>query len=683
VLALLVAGLILGENMPPIRQLRLMGFDAYQVIWPRTRVLDPVVIVEIDDDSLAHHGQWPWPRTLLAQLVSRIAAAGPAAIGIDIFMPEPDRLSPGALLAVLPGLDRDLAERLSRLASNDTILARTLQGQPVVLAVAGLESAIDAATIARGPLAPMRIVGPDPIQYLKHWASLLRSVREIDDAAMGHGLISMNLDGGVVRRIPLIAVGGERLVPGLGPEMLRVASGTPALTVRVGAGVQAVGIGDLSIPTQGDGTVWIHFTRSDPARFVSATRVFAETVEPGRFERQLVLLGVTATGLGDYKATPVTDRMAGVEIHAQLLECIFDGALLSRPWFVRWIEAGALAASGVLLVWLVPLFRARKSTALLLVLIVAMVGLGVLLYLQSRILFDAASPLLGLGMLFTTMTSVTLAETENQRHALRLELIRRREAALRLAGELEAARRIQMGILPNPDVVFADEPRVRFYAFVEPAREVGGDLYDFFPLDEDRVFVLIGDVSDKGLGSSLFMAVSKSLCKSSALRHPGDIAMMMREANAEIARDNGEGLFVTAWAGIVNARTGELHYCNAGHEPPFLLGRAGLPPQRLADGGGPPLCVEENFPYEAASHRLSPGEGLCLITDGVTDAVNAAGDFYGRQRLEDLLARLAPSASPDEVGEAVRLDVDRFAAGVEASDDLAILAFQWRGVSGR
>jgi adenylate cyclase len=598
-------------------------------------------------------------------------------------MPERDRLSPGALPTLFPGLGRTLTELLSRLPSNDTILAEALEGRPVVLALAGLEGSTDAPAASAGRLAPVRIVGPDPIPYVRHWAALLRSVSEIDNAAAGHGLVSVDLDAGVVRRVAMIAAAGQRLVPGFGPEMLRVASGTPALGVRVGSGVEAIGIGDLSIPTQQDGTVWIHFARSDPARFVSATRVLAGTIEPSRFERKLVLVGVTAVGLSDYRATPVADHMAGVEIHAQLLEDIFDGDLLSRPRIILWTELSALAAGGVLMILVVPRLGARKSTALLLALIGALIGLGVLLYLRFRILFDAASPTFALGVLFTAMLGVTLAESDSQRRALRRELARQREAALKLAGELEAARRIQMGILPNPAVVFAGERRVEFYAFLEPAREVGGDLYDFFLLDDERVFVLIGDVSGKGLPGSLFMAVSKTLCKSAALRHAGDVGLMMREANAEIARDNGEGLFVTAWVGVVNARTGELEYCNAGHEAPYILSRTGRSGQRLADGGGPPFCVVDGFPYEAASYRLGPGDGLCLITDGVTEALNRAGEFYGRQRLEDLLARLAPAASADEVGEAIRHDVDRFAAGVEPSDDLAILAFRWHGVSGR
>jgi serine phosphatase RsbU (regulator of sigma subunit) len=446
--------------------------------------------------------------------------------------------------------------------------------------------------------------------------------------------------------------------------------------------VESVGIGDLRIPTQRDGSVFIHFSRSDASRFVPAARVMSGAVAPATFEKKLVLIGVTAVGLSDYRGTPVAERMVGVEIHAQLLECIFDGDLLFRPVWSALAEGGWLAVTGMFLVLLVPQWGVRKSTTLLLGLIGPTIGLGVLLYLCCQMLLDAALPTLGLAGLFTTMVGVTLAEADSQRRALRSEVERQREVALRLAGELEAARRIQMGILPDPAVTFADERRLQFYAFLDPAREVGGDLYDFFPLDDERVFVLIGDVSGKGLPGSLFMAVSKTLCKSSALRHAGDVGAMMREANAEIARDNGEGLFVTAWAGVVNARTGELQYVNAGHEPPYLVSSAsGLPAKRLTDGGGPPFCVEDGFPYEGLSYHLQPGEVLCLITDGVTEALNAAGEFYGRRRLEDLLNCLAAGADPDAVGEAIKLDVSRFTIGVEPSDDVAILTFRWNGVT--
>jgi serine phosphatase RsbU (regulator of sigma subunit) len=211
---------------------------------------------------------------------------------------------------------------------------------------------------------------------------------------------------------------------------------------------------------------------------------------------------------------------------------------------------------------------------------------------------------------------------------------------------------------------------------------VGGDLYDFYRLDADRLVFLIGDVSGKGLPGSLFMAVSKSLYKSTALRRGGEVANMMREANAEISRDNAEMLFVTVWAGVLDARTGVLAYCNAGHDDPWRLPGPGRGLDRLQGGGGPPLCAVDDFPYMSAAHQMEPGETLCLVTDGVTEARNRRGELYGRQRLEELLGGLDPGVDPAAVGESIRRSMGRFAEGMAPVDDVAILVLRWNGPDG-
>ena len=680
-LLLLVVALFVSE-IPGLRLLRLAAFDAYQSLAPRVPRAAPVAIVAIDEASLRRYGQWPWPRSWLGRLATRVIEARPAAIGMDILMPEPDRLSPARVAGLLEGLDPVVAQKLAAMPSNDALLADAIRGHRVVLGLAGVET-VDLATPRGAGPPPVRAFGADPAPFVRRFAGGIYSLAAIDAAAAGRGLTSVDPERGVVRRMPLLASVGDALVPGLALEMLRVALDAPGLSARAGrGGVEAVGIGDLFIPTERDARVWLHYRRSDPSRFISAADVLAGSVPPERLRDRLVLIGVTALGLADYQNTPVTDRMAGVELHAQLLEGVLEGALLTRPPLAGALELAIFAGAGLLLVVAVPRLRPRVSAVLLLGLIVMALALGFVAYRARGLLLDTATPALALAVLYTVMLAVTLTETESRRRALRRQVEQQREAAARLAGELEAARRIQMGTLPRPALVFPGEARFDLYARLDPAREVGGDLYDFFFLDADHLFFLIGDVSGKGLPGSLFMAISKALYKSTALRRHGHVAVMMREADAEISRDNTEGLFVTVLAGILDARTGALEYCSAGHEPAFLLPRAGRPLSRLTEGGGPPLCAVDGFEYAAAARRLEPGDTLCLITDGITEAARADGELYGRARLEALLGGLGDAGSVAEIGEAVRRDVAAFTGDAEASDDMAILVLRFTGGSG-
>jgi len=674
-----LVALLLAPDTTPLRRLRLAGFDMYQSLLPRARNSEPVVIVFIDESSLALHGQWPWPRTLLARLLATVGAARPAALGLDILLTERDRLSPDQLADAVAGVDPDLATRLAGLPRNDDVLAETIRRLPVVLGVVGLQGAEPTGALSGLRAPPIRSVGGDPAPFPPRYATLLRSVDRIDTAASGRGLINVDPESGVARRMPLLGKVGDALLPTLGLEMLRVASGSAALFARVGPrGLEAVGVGGVAVPTQPDGSMFIHYGRHDPSRFVSAADVLAGRFEPELFARKLVLVGITAVGASDFQATPVADRMFGVEIHAQAIECIVDGDVLSRPRFIRWAEVAILAVGGALLIWLVPSLPARFAALLFLPVFAAPFAVALVCYREFRILFDAVTPAVALGVLFAAMLGVTLGEAQSHRRALRREVERQREAAARLAGELEAARRIQMGILPSASV-FSGDPRIELYAFVDPAREVGGDLYDFFRLDDGHIFFLIGDVSGKGLPGCLFMALSKSLCKSIALRGGSDLGEMIRQADLEISRENPEGMFVTAWVGLLDVRTGALAFCVAGHDAPYLLRRTGTSPDRLVSDGGPPLCVVDDFPYETASYRMAPGDTLCLITDGVTEAMSPSGELYGRERLEAVLARLPWETDVDGVGEAIRRDVVAFEAGRDPADDLAILVIRWTG----
>ena len=263
-----------------------------------------------------------------------------------------------------------------------------------------------------------------------------------------------------------------------------------------------------------------------------------------------------------------------------------------------------------------------------------------------------------------------LSEAERQRRQLR-------EQAAHMAGEVDAARRIQMGLLPNPDETLGGDRRFKIAALLEPARTVGGDFYDCFMIDEQHLFIVVADVAGKGLPAALFMASVKSHIKSSALRG-GSAGEVLTHAQGEIARENPEQLFVTAFAAAIDVHTGEIDFANAGHEPPFIRSVHGAP-ERLGTPGGPPLCVIEGFEFPTDRRQLMPGEWIVVVTDGATEAMNPKREFFGIERLRASLSWMPEDASAGDLVKRLREDVARFASGAELADDITLVALRWEG----
>jgi CHASE2 domain-containing sensor protein len=670
---------------PVTARLKTAWFDAFQSAAPRTPLTQPVTIVEIDERSLKAVGQWPWPRTRMAELVEKIRAAEPKAIALDILMPEADALSPERLLAHAQLRDTALAQALSGQPTNDEVLARTLAAANAVLVVAGTPEPTGLAL--RAPPFTVRDArrgeasgNPTP-PNIAHYSGALTSIDALDRAAYGRGLISVDPEGGIIRRIPLAASIDGTLVPSLAIEMIRVVLHAPSVQLHVaGSRVEGISVGDFSVPTEADGAVRVYYSRRSAQRFVSAVDVLEGKVDPSRLAQKLVLIALTGLGSIDYKDTPIGERMPGGEIHAQLIENFYDGTLLRRPDWAPWLETAVFLLLGGWLVVATPRWKPRNAALLLAVGVVLPAVIAFVAFRAQRTLFDAATPAVGLMLLFGVLLVLTLTEATRQKKVLEQVVQVQREEAARTAGELEAAHRIQTATLPRADLLAGDD-RIDIAATMVPARETGGDLYDYFRLDDRRLFFLVGDVAGKGLSASIFMAVSKALYKSATLRAAtDDIGALMSAANAEVSRDNPEMLFVTAFAGILDLETGQLDYCNAGHENPWLIHPADATIRRIEDGDGPPLCAMGEFAYGGAQCAMRPGELLCAVSDGVTEARNRAGALYGSERVGALLPGLGRGkASARDVVGALRADVEAFVAGAEPSDDLTILALRWHG----
>ena len=437
-----------------------------------------------------------------------------------------------------------------------------------------------------------------------------------------------------------------------------------------------------SCPTEADGAVRVYYSRRNAGRFVSAVDVLDGKVDPARLAQKLVLIGVTGLGLLEYQNTPVGERMPGSEIHAQLLENLYDGTLLRRPDWAPWLETALfLLLGGWLVVRHAALEAAQRGAA-------AGGRRRAARGDRLRRLPDAANAVRRRHARRRPHAAVRrAARADAHRGDTAEEGARARRAgrsasrAARIAGELEAARRIQTATLPRADLL-AGDARIDIAATMIPARETGGDLYDYFRLDERRLFFLAGDVAGKGLSASIFMAVSKALYKSATLRAPnGDIGELMSAANAEVSRDNpGNALRHRVRRDSRSRDRAAPVLQRRAREPvPDPRGRRDRSPHR---GRRRPAALRDGrLRLSRRAVAMRPGELLCAVTDGVTEAAQSARARCTAARASQALLPgwAAASASARDVVEALRADVEAFVAGAEPSDDLTILALRWHG----
>ena len=249
----------------------------------------------------------------------------------------------------------------------------------------------------------------------------------------------------------------------------------------------------------------------------------------------------------------------------------------------------------------------------------------------------------------------------------------------RIGAELSVATHIQASMLPCIFPAFPNRREFDIYATMTPAKEVGGDFYDFFLMDDDHLAVVIADVSGKGVPAALFMVIAKTLIKdhTQSGKPPEEV---FTEVNRQLCEANDENLFVTAWMGVLEISTGKLVYVNAGHNPP-VIGRKNGETEFLRSRPGFVLAGLDFTKYRAGSLELMPGDLLYLYTDGVTEAMNTAQELYGEERLKRTLDANV-SAAPEEIFKAVKKDLDDFVADAPQFDDITMLAMRYLGREG-
>ncbi|MEM6635188.1 MAG: adenylate/guanylate cyclase domain-containing protein [Pseudomonadota bacterium] len=626
---LIVLGFLLFLRVldaPPIAALRNQSFDAYQQAVPRDYQPLPVTIIDIDDPSISELGQWPWPRTRIAEMVDLIGADGAAGIAFDIVFAEPDRLSPATVAEDNPDLPEAARKYLMRLADNDDILAGSFGGARVILGQTSVRSATSTPVDdTPPPQSQHAVLGPGPGNFLLRFPELVQNLPELEAAAAGRGVFSIRPDpDGVYRRVPMVLEVQGVLRLGLSAELLRVASGGAPFALRTNAaGIDGIVVAGQLIPTDAFGSIWPYLTPSRPDRFVPAADLLGGRMPQGRLAGHLVLVGTSAIGLEDFRATALGIPMAGVEIHAQALENILGGSLLIRPNYAVAVELSAVLGLGLLVIALTPVLGAGWIIVGSLGLLSSYAVASYYLFWAHRILFDPSYPLLATGFLVVLLTMANYLREEQRRRQIRGAF-----------GQYVSPQLVEQ-LQKNPDRL-----------------TLGGEIRDLSILFSDvRGFTAISErFRDNPSGLTALMNRFLTVLSQPILETGGTIDKFMGDAvmafwNAPLDQDDHAGAACRAalgmQAGVDRLNAERLTEAEALGEPP-------PPPLNVGIGINTGFCVVGNMGSDTRFDYTALG-----------DAVNLASRFEGASAFYGLRVVVGSDTADAVGGRFALLELDK------------------------
>ena len=426
IFAILVSFLPILNPLQIFSNLQNYSFDTLQRLLPREIYAeDPVVIIDIDDRSLAEIGQWPWSRNQLAKLTNQAYAA--AALGFDIVFAESDRTNPQNFISSYP-LNEDLKKELSALPSNDELFAQAIANHGTVV----LGQALNNKNNIKPSKAKFGLVtqGDDPKQFITNYSGIQNNIKQLESSAAGVGSMSIGNNDAIVRQLPTFERVDDQLVPSLALEMTRVAVGASTFQIKssnasseeaYGAqtGINNIKLGPLTIPTTSKGNAWVYFAPSNNISTISAADVISGAVPPEFFEGKLALVGTSAAGLLDLRSTPTEKNVPGVTIIAQFIQQIFANEFLQRP---DWLFGAEFLAGLVLAVLITLSIQAMGPIGGLSVLLAGsggIIGSSYYFFRSKLFLVDPISPLIISLSVYVAVTFFNYLFTELERSRVR------------------------------------------------------------------------------------------------------------------------------------------------------------------------------------------------------------------------------------------------------------------------
>lgn len=581
---MLIAALALRAYDPHlISDFRAKVFDTYQAIAPRPYQPLPVYIVDIDDESLAREGQWPWPRTLLARLTENLAASGVAAIAFDILFAEPDRTSPEAIREQWRNQSGfgEALDTLSRLPAHDTLFANAIADAPGVLGVAFSNNT---TTRASRSLAGFAVAGDDIGPYVPRFSGAVSNLPILDRVASGYGALNFIPDhDGILRRVPTVLLHDTDLYPSLAAETLRVAQGARTYVIKAAGasrqrnfgadtGIVEVRIGNVISPTDAGGNLILYDSGHRPERYIPAWEILDDDGSGARLEGAIVFIGTSASGLHDFRTTPLEQAMPGVEIHVQMVEQLLLQQFLLRPDWANGTELLYLLVLGLLVIAVTSKTGAAWGMALSLLSVGGAIGFSWFAFSRWGFLLAPVYPGIVILLVFVSASVTSYLRKERERRQIRKafsqyvspELVRELEHnqdRLKLGGEMRTMT-----------ILFCD---IRGFTSISErfsATELTA-VINHFLTPMTNLILKRGGTIDKYMGDCIMAFWNAPLPDPNHAHHACGAALAMRSELESINRQFRETLFPDDNAPElkigIGLNTGECCVGNMGSEQRF------------------------------------------------------------------------------------------------------------------
>ncbi|MDC0875377.1 CHASE2 domain-containing protein [Candidatus Pelagibacter sp.] len=644
-------------NPPIVKKISFINYDLYQKVFNRGEVKD-VTIVDIDEKSIAKIGQFPWRRDVYSKILKNLNQHNPLAIAFDIVFSEKDKQNPQDLLLQLQK-ESDQFINVDVLNTNE-IFVSSIKNSKVILPIIG-EPKDNFVQNNSEPKLRVVAKGDNPKNFIYKYKNKITSLEEINKVAKGIGSISLlpNIDG-IIRNVPVLYNIDNKIWPSLALETVRVATDQKNLLVQTDkAGIKLIKTRKNEVPSDQNGVINVKYKKFDKENYISAVDIINNDFDQKRIENKIILIGSSAQALFDIVKISNGKTVPGVEIHAHIIDNILKNESISKNIYTQAAENIIFLFLIVFLIFIPTKIKPKFSIIFFIGSIIIINLLSIIIY-QFNFYIDSLFSSIAGTIAF--MTSLYFRYLEENSIALENE---KKQSILKK--EREIAGEVQKKLFPS-------NKKIEKYIFAKntPAKDVSGDYYDYYQVNDNEIYFILGDVTGKGIKAGILMANAAAVFRSLAKMN-SSVAKTALYMNNQVKDSSYQAMFITVILGRINLEKKEMEFVNMGHEPMMVLDqkfnfeyiKSTLPPMGL-------MSVKDESFFKTTTKDISD-KTILIYTDGVTEGYIDEGKELEVVGLENEIKKLNSTSPEIIINHATKILTDK---GISLRDDITALGIK-------